>query len=445
MTEEFEYDVFISFNGDDEQRASNLYKQLHACGLNVFFAPVTIKEWKPEANWAATCNPAAANSQVFVLLASRPLETNGNVMGECTTFHEARCTEEKKSHDTLRAVFLLMLVSEENEQKSARPAVFPSANQTEDDAQILQWCVQTVLKARAYLAESLGTQANGLKISRARFRNKLRRYAQQEFWSRIVEDKEVHVFLCGRDEKSNRGRVGEDGRTAIDMWDYKTVLKLNRYFAYRHPNVNVEIEDPIPKMLEPADQQANFFREEFGKLRDKHCIIVGSPDVSDFAEVVLAGLHKLRDFKQEPAKEQGFVNQKTTTTTTSALYRKGDPEAVIRISDNQAFPGPDDPKRDEIVYGTLTVAPNPSSESGHKVMIFSGLSGIATYAIATLLTEDDCAEELEKMMEALDGYDGAVEILVGARFASKTDPSRDSRKLIEGDGAIFYEDIAHIH
>jgi hypothetical protein len=76
------------------------------------------------------------------------------------------------------------------------------------------------------------------------------------------------------------------------LWDYRAVLDITHFFALNFSETKITIEDSVSKLhgedLETVARLAVRVARMSSMLEDKDCIIVGSPDVSDFAEIVLA-------------------------------------------------------------------------------------------------------------------------------------------------------------
>lgn len=137
-------------------------------------------------------------------------------------------------------------------------------------------------------------------------------------------------------------------------------------------------------------------------LEDKDCIIVGSPDVSDFAEIVLAHIHSIDPYNEERVKRKGYVLIKEGKRANSSFYwqkEKQEEEGVVQILDNKCEYYPHKVAQEGgspgKMYGILVVANNPFNKHAQrkKIVILSGFSGVATDAIARLLTDETCLEE----------------------------------------------------
>ena len=275
-------------------------------------------------------------------------------------------------------------------------------------------------------------------------------YLHKGLWDPILKNRELHIMTCARDiEEEHRG-----ARTNIDKWDYETVSKLTHFLALRYPKAEVKISNPISKLLD--DERIKIGNEKVlediaSRLMDKDCIIVGSPDVSDLAEIVLAKLHKIAPYQNKRQKFKGYVIiKKLQPDKTSSFYwerdEKKNEEDCICLYNEKAdaytsFKNPEE-KGEGTVYGFLTIANNPfvSPEKKRKIMIFSGFSGIATYAIAELLTNDEFLKDLKEESSNYQRLKEDVEILVGVKYKIDTLQKGDKRIFKK----VFFQEIIDI-
>ena len=130
-------------------------------------------------------------------------------------------------------------------------------------------------------------------------------------------------------------------------------------------------------------------------LKDKYsnCMIVGSPDVSDYAEVILAKLYNIEPFnntQEISAGDKRFVFYKNNLTDEvhSSFYRNVEKEEDSKVY----FFGETLPITEKHTYGVITIAQNPFCVSGKidkvgKVLVLSGYTGIATFGLLRLLID----------------------------------------------------------
>jgi hypothetical protein len=153
----------------------------------------------------------------------------------------------------------------------------------------------------------------------------------------------------------------------------------------------VVIEQPVSK-ARIDEHTRSFDTAQFSReLTDRNCIIIGSPDVSDFAEVTLASLLGVPPYYPGARLTTGFRIRKAGRRF-STFYEEssaGEPDGVRVIREDKSenlFACEND--RD---HGVMILADNPFSRSGqkHKILILAGHSGIATRAMSLLLTHEE--------------------------------------------------------
>lgn len=174
-------------------------------------------------------------------------------------------------------------------------------------------------RERDELEDLLGKERS--KVAEAR-----KYYEHRRFWGSFAENKDVHVFTCGRDIQPDATRPrGTSGfRTNIDKWDYRAVLAITHYFASHYPGTTLTIEDPESKLQQQDIQEPHALASRIAEvgtiLHDKDCIIIGSPDVNDFAEIVLSRIHQIYPYDNKRKKSRGFVLIRNSKSTASAFY-----------------------------------------------------------------------------------------------------------------------------
>ena len=212
-------------------------------------------------------------------------------------------------------------------------------------------------------------------------------YLYRKFWDPILRNRDLHIMTCARDtEKTHRGR-----RTDIDKWDYTAVSELSRFLALKYPNSRVKISAPTSKLsndkiLELGEEAVKYKVKTI--LNNKDCIIIGSPDVSDLAEIVLAELHKIVPYQNERISFRGYVMVKMhQPNRISSFYwekKKNEIEGIYFYEEESGdFTTYNNrvTDKDGKIYGILVIADNPFVSQGEKrkLMILSGFSGISTY------------------------------------------------------------------
>ena len=273
-----------------------------------------------------------------------------------------------------------------------------------------------------------------------------RRYLRDaRFWDTLVDNKSVHIFTCGRDSAhSLEIPRGYGGRTSIDLWDYRSVLDITHYFASRQPTTLVTIEEPTSKLSNEDLRQAPNFADRIadfqGALQNRNCIIVGSPDVNDFAEVVLSSMHGIDPYTRGRKKTKGYAIIKTHEFTTSSFYWQSEgqeQEGIVRIlgdGNYEYFPHKlaESPGERGEMHGVLVIGNNPfqTAQSQGKVVVLSGFSGVATNAIAKLLTDDHYVHEYFQLGRRYVDFDKNVEALVTVEYEVEgSSLERDTRRI----------------
>jgi hypothetical protein len=257
-------------------------------------------------------------------------------------------------------------------------------------------------------------------IYRERAKNRNRR----RFWSQILTDGAVSVFLGSR-------YLRHLERNALGDWDYRTAAEITSFLSSQKETIKVTLESPIawrPRLaLNKKDEYARWLRSQ---LKDKNCIIVASADVNDLTEVALCDIFNHRklfghgdgtDREQKPFEPipddeyrfRGFIAYKKYEA--SIGRNKGDRRREEEIEEKEnAFYKRESSDHNERGFmvrrgkmekpvvqahasltqndkglkellGQLIVARNPH---GHKkwIIIISGISGPATLGIAQMLT-----------------------------------------------------------
>jgi hypothetical protein len=249
-----------------------------------------------------------------------------------------------------------------------------------------------------------------------------------------LRHKKIHVITCARKALPS---VDRDGRTDIDMWDFTSVSELSVFIAQKYETTEVLIEKPKNKEelgeLKRLDMEA-FHNALRSDIKGKDCLIIGSPDVSDYAEVVLADLYGVQPHKIRPnAKGLPYQFIKRTQAADSprrksAFYRfPGANEkdrvefgsAVVECEDSQVLQDGKQIRRGE-TYVVITIAERPD---GHHTMVISGFTGVATYAAVQFLTDPAWKPRLEEYLARREGCKPAVQdctvgvnILVSVKF-----------------------------
>lgn len=175
-------------------------------------------------------------------------------------------------------------------------------------------------------------------------------------------------------------------------------------------------------------------------LLDKNCIVVGSPDVNDFAEVLISTMHSIDPYTRGRKKKKGFAIIKKRELTTSSFYWQiegQEQEGIAEILEDgqyEYFPHKTARNSEEIgeMHGVLVIGNNPFSTaySMGKVVVLSGFSGVATNAIAKLLTVNEYLKEYFKFGRRFPLFDKNVEVLVKVEYkVGNSSMDRDTRSI----------------
>lgn len=294
-----------------------------------------------------------------------------------------------------------------------------------------------------------------------RWSDEKKNYLHREIWDPILKEGDLYIMTCARDDPGDKDKI-RGPRTNIDKWDYTSVSEIAKFIGKNYPNATVNIWPPRSKR---SNEEIN----ELGKdkvekdvandLNDKNCIIIGSPDVSDYAEIVLAKLLKIKPYEKEHQIFKGYAIIKGRRPVTSSFYwEKSEKEKEGVCIPEMEFGkdyiyyvnSVDETDNSEKVYGILTIANNPFVSPGkkRKIMILSGYSGIATYAIAKLLTSEEIryVKELGKLYENYRSREKDVQILFGTKFTTdkKTKGKGDNRTLDSDKARIFFKEMITI-
>lgn len=263
-------------------------------------------------------------------------------------------------------------------------------------------------------------------------------YLYRNFWDPFLKNKRLYIMTCARGTKEeHRGP-----RTNIDKWDYTTVSELSHFLALKYPKCQIDITPTRSKLTKQDINNAG--RDEVSAdikrlIHDKDCIIIGSPDVSDIAEVVSAKLHGIEPYEEKRTKFNGYVFIKTLQPNTMSTFywqkNENEQEGICQFDPNTESYNLSENKMEKdksIIYGVLTIANNPFVSPGQnrKIMILSGSSGIATYAMAKLLTDETYKKHLKRLNDSGIDYSVSVEILIGTKFSINAG-------LEKGDNRIF--------
>jgi hypothetical protein len=193
------------------------------------------------------------------------------------------------------------------------------------------------------------------------------------------------------------------------------------------------------------------------QLEDKDCVVIGSPDVSDFAEIVLAELHGTQSFAHDldkrrstgSEKRRGFALIKAEMKAPSSTYilkTTAEEVGVKWIEKDKQFRVMEQNGVGS-TYGILVVCDNPFTrdQKQHKIIIFSGFTGVATYGMSRLLTSVESLEEFFKIDQRFGSLDTNFEALIKVQYAYDVDGNNagDRRRLVANE-AVTVEELVEI-
>ena len=257
-----------------------------------------------------------------------------------------------------------------------------------------------------------------------------------KLWDPFLKNDCLQIMTCGRNTQDARG-----DRTNIDKWDFMTVSQLTNYLGRKYPNAEFEVTTPISKYTESELKEIGvpqIVADVKTEIYDKNCIIIGSSDVSDLAEVLLAEIHKFEPYSSgERRKNKGYVLIKDIVPPKSSscywIKEKGEKEGVCSIdkeSGEKVYYSNEEKDAEGKIYGILVIANNPfvSPNTYRKIMIYAGFSGPATYGISKLLTDEKFKKQLKKLNKYHD-ISNNFEAIIRVKY--KID------KTLKGDNRIF--------
>lgn len=453
MDDDFEYDAFLSYTAVDTDAAREIHDKMADFQIRLFWSEHDLRHAVGTSAWVGEIGDSLAKSRHFILLCSPQSMESKWVKHEYSLFFDRHFLG--REHERRFFIVKGKDYDEKLVPETITP-VLPAASAT----QIIQYIFMEKISSQneniQSLEDEISTLRNELTDTRDTVRKALQQYLYTKFWEPIMKNQDVHLFLCARGTPPVDTEFrGSGGRTSIDKWDYQTVLDLTHFIIRTYSSTNLIIEEPISKLPSTIVSSAGLFMEWdqiTERIRDKDCIIIGSPDVSDLAEVVLAKLHAIAPYQPGREKQRGYVIIKKKMRMPSTFYwekLEDEPEGVAQILDSGEFryyPTKID-SEESIMYGILVIADNPFGEKRprRKIMIFSGFSGVVTNAMAKLLTDEKYVDQLNNLDLHYSDRKNDVEILVGVKFRIEGGAREaDMRKIVEGDDAVFYEGLVHV-
>jgi hypothetical protein len=407
---DFAYDVFLSYREADRDEVAKVFRKFEIAGLRVFQAVQNMAEMIGQSKWEAKILAGLEQSDNLAVFCSANTAESEWVAKEIRHFEEVRREREErgsKGHLILAIPDPRLPPTDQdraiNSIKALRSHLRP--NDTDHAVERLAKCRIDRLKAR------LGEVQQGLERARRVARESFDYYQHARFWKPFSEvtGEQLHIFTCGRATPPEPEGRGAGGRTNIDIWDYQAAVDITHHFARHHHETGVFIEEPMRKSTINEDTRT-FDTHEYSRLLNHNSVIIGSPDVSDFAEIALAKILGVSPYEPQGELNVAFRIRKAGKRFSTFYQAVGSEEqgGGIELWDGTFYQASDDKD-----YGVLVLADNPFSDEGHKILILAGHSGVATRAMTLLLTSDEkcCLEafyELDQQAAVISGPIAAV-------------------------------------
>lgn len=451
----YENQIFVSYARQQLPAVEGLVNQLHADGLTVWWD----KEISPGERWRERIEAAICSSRHLLLYCTVHAKASDEVNQEIRAF------QEDAKDDPSRKIFVLKASDCEDKHVPSGLGEFQRANSLQDVIiYVLKETRRELEKRFRDSDRKIETEKEALHKELASERAKVvearKYYRHRRFWEPFAANRDIHIFTCGRDippdDTRPRGTAGF--RTNIDKWDYRAVLGIAHFFASNYPGTRLTIEDPASKLhqedINKVHVLANRIAEVGNLLKGKDCIIIGSPDVNDFAEIVLSRIHEINPYDNDRKKSKGFILIRERKNTASAFYwqKKSDEhEGIARIEKGTKLIYKHEPPTTEgdqqragKMHGLLVVAENPfDSPEPKRIMILSGFSGVATNAMAKFLTEDAYLPSFFAFDDEVHAQQAdAIEAVISVKYTvGSGSENKDARQIDEAADSITFEEL----
>jgi hypothetical protein len=301
---------------------------------------------------------------------------------------------------------------------------------------------------------------NIVEVIDAEYRKEIAEYPQLFLWNNILRgNNDVVVFTYGRGSKGDPKRDG--GRTNVDRWDYQAVGTLSFFLAQKFKQASVQIRPPEDTRAGKTKQEINDRIKyiENNLKAGKNYIIIGSPDVSDYAEIVLSKAYNIAPYKQLKCDEpdckrteckrdcvgrRGYIFAKNKYFSGKKNKRGFHPRSKSfcyrdAIDVNQQYVlwyGDRHRCSEDTTYGVITIFyknplqsenNNANKKNNCSIIVLSGFSGIATYGLSVLLSGQN-EQQAEYLLNIIRNYENvsAIQILVKIKY--DTDLGIDSHE-----------------
>ncbi len=442
MGTEVQYDLFLSFAAEAERDVRLVFDAMKSSGLNPFWAERSLQKGVP---FPEPLEEGLKGSQHFVIFCSKNCAKKHWINEECNTFL-------KECHQVDPQNRRMYVILPEGCKENDIPTGLKSINRHRSPSELIADLVRDKLRRLQHQLKGAELRSSEVEVLQEELGHAKRKveeargfYRYNRFWGPLAHHQNLNIFTCARDVPHAVDLPrGYGGRTNIDMWDYVSVLDITHFFASTYPSTTITIEDPLSKLNREDLSDPSFLAERIAYVRStvegKNCVVIGSPDVSDFAEIVLAQVHGIPPYREGRLKHKGFVLIKERQHPMSSFYWQKEPtehEGVAQIR------GPGDCEyyddlpatEDGTVgkqYGILVVAHNPFCRDARRgrIVILSGFSGVATNAMSKLLTDETHLSEFFKLDEAYADMERNIEALIGVEYTVDSQiAQRDTRKL----------------
>lgn len=295
-----------------------------------------------------------------------------------------------------------------------------------------------------------------IKVIEDNYKIEISEYPQRYLWNNIFShSNQIKVVTFGRGSTQDPRRDG--GRTNVDRWDYQAVANLSFFLAQKFKQAEVKIQPPEDKRVGRKEEETLSRKRQIEKELsggNKNYIIIGSPDVSDYAEIILAKAYNIEPYKplickykhasclkvqcDEPCIGRSgyiFLKKKFFGVTpqeeefhprlNSFCYRDAETDEYILWYGKRIVCTNARENTNGTTYGVISIfyeyplaPPKGGADNGKSsIIVLSGFSGIATYGLAVLISgsNDRQSKKLHDLMR-IHKEKKAIQILVRVEY-----------------------------